>query len=1046
MASITSATSGPSNVGSTWTGGVVPVVGDKVTIAHPGTNNVSSTPYTLNGERSAGDTTIPVTGGSGTIGVGECIQIEHQIGTGPDGQLIYDNTYYQVTTGIAGAGSLVITPGLAYAMDSGLRVNNRGHVITLEANHTWGDDTSSNTIGSSAINVSGTLRASRTVSQTLTARGSIFIVNRGAFDYGTLGDEIPSGVVATLELNDSATLSLGKHGLFSPGQVDVTWRARGIVRTRNTRLTSGISAGATSITVDDSDGWAIGDRIVIASDTDDPARAQTVVISGGSAPTWAVPAITNARDAGCRVGNLSSNVVIKSKSGAFCAPVAMTALNTSAPANFTIDVGDVRFEDTGGTSAGLVGLQPSPPYTAGLGISAPSSKKITCRGVAVESVSSLAGGKAGLCAYLSHFNRPRFVDFAVSVSNGGEHGIYHAGQSSADFDDGVIYRSTNAHNFAFGGPASNKVSGGESWASGNATAGNETGRATFENHFGHALASLYNTAGCSYEFIGGTYSTARLAASTAVAGFGAATFDGTSFLGSTLTASLLSGAVPSSAAGAKLANIGGSNTDHRDLNYYRLVTTDISTRNRSTYSVKIAPKVASTVITYTFTIPAVSGVAQTIKGSLRFDSTYGTATPPSIALSGQGVTQSHTCAATADAWDDFSFTFTPTSTGDITATVTVQSTSTSGSAWLDGVWHYPMTQSVRHFGYLWQPQAAQVADPSITVSEATALAYPVAVDHGTNTITLSGDCTARQIYEACMADLVQTANQGEAVHITTSDLGVSFTTTYTVDVGAFAVTGPYTDSAGLHVDIRADNLLTGSRVQIYNVTDSTELLNAVTSGAGLVYPIVAPGTAKTIRLRVAKVGYLPIEAFGVLSGGSVSFLDSQVVDTVYVTNGIDGSAVSGLTPDYPNLQIDASIAGGSISVQDIYAWTRFANTAEDGIRLMHNSVQASDTANYTIDTSVVDARFDNNSATPLMISGGMIRRSDGTTVIGEGSIQLDPGRAYVATDIAADVANLALVHGLIAGSPLEVTATTRTAGAVSQTISTVSGTTTVSRV
>lgn len=88
-------------------------------------------------------------------------------------------------------------------------------------------------------------------------------------------------------------------------------------------------------------------------------------------------------------------------------------------------------------------------------------------------------------------------------------------------------------------------------------------------------------------------------------------------------------------------------------------------------------------------------------------------------------------------------------------------------------------------------------------------------------------------------------------------------------------------------------------------------------------------------------------------------------------------------------------------VLGIYAWTRYANTIDDGIRLMHNSVQAGDTANYTIDTSVVDVRFDNNSATPLMITGGYIRRSDGTTVIGEGSIQLDPGRAYVAAGATA---------------------------------------------
>ncbi len=468
-----------------------------------------------------------------------------------------------------------------------------------------------------------------------------------------------------------------------------------------------------------------------------------------------------------------------------------------------------------------------------------------------------------------------------------------------------------------------------------------------------------------------------------------------------LAANNTTGSIPAQSAVTKLETINGDTSDHRVLGYFQSTVTDTATRKRSAYSVKIQPKVANTAIRYTFTLPGVAGVAQTIKGSLRFDATYGTATPPSIALSGQGVSASFTAPATADAWHDFTLNFTPTSTGDITATVTVQSTSTAGFAWLDGVYHYPMTQTVRHFGFQFLPQTALVADSRITLSEATALALPVSVNHGTSTITVSANATAREVFEACIADLCQTANIGEPVHIE-SATGATFSTTYTVALtGGAAITGAYTDSAGLHVNIRADNLLSGTRVRVFNVTDATELYNDVTASAGFVLPIIAPGTAKTIQLRAAKVGYLPVEVEGLLDGASLSFLDDQALDTTYLANGIDGSTVAGLTPDYPNLQIDANIAGGGITVQAIYAWTRWANTTADGIRLMHNVVQAQDGANYLIDTAVVDAKFDNNSVTPLVINGGYIRRSDGLTVIGEGAIQLDPGRAYVAAGATA---------------------------------------------
>lgn len=337
----------------------------------------------------------------------------------------------------------------------------------------------------------------------------------------------------------------------------------------------------------------------------------------------------------------------------------------------------------------------------------------------------------------------------------------------------------------------------------------------------------------------------------------------------------------------------------------------------------------------------------------------------------------------------------------------------------------PITVKARHFGYLFNETQydgrapgtlalAGVLDTRVAAANKAAALAVAGIAVSSTTITITANVTAQQVFDYCKAWLVDNpaeadflpaalnfGSQNITINNATMTMGGLVTTGTVSLAGTGAASGPYTDASGLHVNIRADSLLTGSRVQLYNVTDATELLNTETTGAGLVFPIIAPATAKTIRLRVAKVGYMPVEALGVLDGASVSFLDSQALDTTYLANGIDGSTVAGLTPDYPNLQIDANIAGGGITVQAIYAWTRWANTTADGIRLMHNVVQAQDGANYLIDTAVVDAKFDNNSVTPLVINGGYIRRSDGLTVIGEGAIQLDPGRAYVAAGATA---------------------------------------------
>jgi len=901
-------------------------------------------------------------------------------------------TYTSTATGLWSAGATWVS-GVKPPSAAGHKiVIAAGHTVTYdEADGTYGDNTSSTTVANNGIVVHGTLKASRATSTILRCAGTLYRAAGGVIDWGTSADPIPGGVTATVYLNHGSTTA-GQHGLHSYLQTGGAFYACGVERTRNTRLSSSTAAGATSITVDDSDNWAVGDILVIAPYNRDPTTAVTVTISGGSAPTWTLSGpIAVARNSGTRVGNLTSNVTFASANSSYPANVGMLAATTDTTT--TYDVRNVAFSDLGSATGWATVARPA---TWGVGLSGYRCPAAILKSCAVYSTAATPNRALG--GGYGSFNQHLYEDIAIYGVSASYVGMHWGDGAKHQLKNCVCYRAVQGFSSTYEqGVAGGLVYGGEYWGS-QAFAITTSIALTVDGPALHNTSGAFSIGYGRVTIIGADIDSAscvwRAVVAASAGNFVA--YDCT-YSAEALGTSM-SGTNPhADSSDWTVVGANGDDEDFRRINYYRYAIADTATRKRSAYAVKIQPKVANTAITYTFTLTAVSGVAQTIKGSLRFDSTYGTATPPSIALSGQGVTASFTAPATADAWHDFTLTFTPTSTGDITATVTVQSTSTSGFAWLDGVYHYPMTQSVRHYGYQWLPQAAQIVDTRLTLSESAALALPVAVDHDAETITVSA--TAREVFEHCIADLCQTANQGKAVHIS-SATGDTFTTTYTV-IGT--VVGPYTDAAGLHVSISAAAIVSGTRVQLYNVTDSTEIYNGVLASTGLTYATTWAAD-KTIRLRADHPDYLPLEATGILTASGLTFLSEQAEDTVYIGNGIDGSTVTEFSADGLNIQVDVDDPDGYTLVQRLYAWMQYYQTTSTGIAsAFFGAMSASDSANYTIDQDKADILMDNVSASPLMIVGGYLTRRDGTTVIAatSGSIQMDPGRAYVAPGGAA---------------------------------------------
>jgi hypothetical protein len=221
-------------------------------------------------------------------------------------------------------------------------------------------------------------------------------------------------------------------------------------------------------------------------------------------------------------------------------------------------------------------------------------------------------------------------------------------------------------------------------------------------------------------------------------------------------------------------------------------------------------------------------------------------------------------------------------------------------------------------------------------------------------------------------------------------------------------------------------IISGSRIQIYNVTTAAEILNQIVSGTSLTYDYyngTGISSGDVLRIRLAYVSgvtaRLPQEIIAVASATGFAALASQALDEVYNTNAVDGSTVSELTADYPNIQIDSNDVDGETNVQRLYAWFAYNQFTSSGIEEFFNAVLAEDLVNYRIRTAVANLKLDNVIATPLMIIGGRIYRDDGATVIAaaSNSIQLDPDKAYgveVGTSglTAGEAATLAILDTL----------------------------------
>jgi hypothetical protein len=787
------------------------------------------------------------------------------------------------------------------------------HTVTLDGAFTWGNDV----IGGLVIN--GRLRASRAVNSLLTIKGTVANATTGEWDWGVEGDTIPASVTAGIRINYSGAMANNKYDI----RLGTTNRfnligMRGVNKRRHTKTTTAVIGGTTvTFTVEDATGWAVGDWLIISADTNTVSALveskQISAISGNDvtvATAW-----TNSRAAGAVVANVWSNVYVEHFNAANFATFSIIP-RTGMPAN-SIDIKNVSFHGGGTTlDQSAFGVTSAPFFANSTavfrdGVVERCAATNLRRDGTLPTIATGAGQGFGMAFSAIEFE---YLECVAAFRAGPNFGSSYRAASNAI---GVGFRRcctlniSNALlcNFSEGGQGIQitdmvvrNVSLISSVTPGNAITWNGGDFDRYDRFAAPGAGSIIvngaNFGTNNSGFIGNSLSTS-LALQTCVIN------------NSTVGLMQLFSSIFTTGPANPLAEFSfvnkNSDVTVQEIQTARgFIARDNAVDKRSTSSIRFQPQRAGVAHGRSYSlVGAVAGRQVMVRGSLRFDTAYGTATPPSVTLSGQGSTPAtFTAPATANSWHDFALTVTPASTGDLTLTVSGTSAFTTGNYYLDGVIITPFVVVARHYGYLYNNAVFQTVDPVISVSsEATVAAYTgISVNHATDTITLTVSRTIAQFYDYLRYDLGLTANLAEPDYVSgtlaslsigaynlvingcTLTSGGSLTTTGTITLtngGAFV--GARTDSTGTvtSATLTVTNLVPGSLVRIRR-TDTQAVL-ARTTVAGTTFTYNYSHTVNVpIDVSVRKSTGLPAyqEWFNTatLLAGGVSLTANQVLD------------------------------------------------------------------------------------------------------------------------------------------------------------------------
>jgi len=189
----------------------------------------------------------------------------------------------------------------------------------------------------------------------------------------------------------------------------------------------------------------------------------------------------------------------------------------------------------------------------------------------------------------------------------------------------------------------------------------------------------------------------------------------------------------------------------------------------------------------------------------------------------------------------------------------------------------------------------------------------------------------------------------------------------------------YADATGDHVQSTISNLVAGSRVQIYNSTTATEVVNEVVAGTSLNYYHLQTGAS--YRVRVTKKGYTGWTGNAISGASGFSVLVGQVVNSIYAQFNTDGETVTEFSWDGSNLEVDITDSNNETVIQRIAAWANYFETTETGIRDFFGAITWELYNQVKINSSIASLKLDNKKTAALLLEGGKLYRSDGQSII-----------------------------------------------------------------
>jgi hypothetical protein len=194
-------------------------------------------------------------------------------------------------------------------------------------------------------------------------------------------------------------------------------------------------------------------------------------------------------------------------------------------------------------------------------------------------------------------------------------------------------------------------------------------------------------------------------------------------------------------------------------------------------------------------------------------------------------------------------------------------------------------------------------------------------------------------------------------------------------------------------------------VQVYNVTQSSEVFNGVVNSTSLNRGFITEmAEGDSIRVRITYqsgvVAKQPQEFFVTCRVPSWEVSANQVDALEYNAFGVDGSSITefALDLDNGNINVDVTDLDNFTQIQRIGSWYYAELMSSDGISNLFEAFAWLSANQISIDQSKVDLKIDNKKNEPLVLTGGRLYRLDGSTIISSASnsVQIDFSPVYIA--------------------------------------------------